>query len=143
MPGKQVLLLHSAISYSFPSYFTGGNGEPVAMSALPFVHSFRSLGEASWRRVGLESGKIMGRETWEAISWTISLVKDFGPRDICKSESWEGEGEGERTSRSANENVRFYSFDDREEIMAFISFPFGVVTCILDLGMSEFVALGL
>jgi len=79
MPGKHVLLLHSATSYSLPSYFTGGKGEPVAMSAFPFVHSFKSDGWASWRRVGFERGKIMGRSTCEAISWTISLVKAFGP----------------------------------------------------------------
>lgn len=63
MPGKQVELLHSATSYSFPSYVTGGNGEPVAMRALPFDHSLMSLGSASWRRVGLLSGNTMGRST--------------------------------------------------------------------------------
>lgn len=35
MPGKQVELLHSAMSLLVPLYFTGGKGEPVAMRALP------------------------------------------------------------------------------------------------------------
>lgn len=48
------------------------------MSAFPLVHSFISFGSASWSRVGLERGKIMGRETWEAISVIISRVKALG-----------------------------------------------------------------
>lgn len=47
IPGKQVELLHSATSYSLPLYFTGGKGLPVAMRALPLVHSLMSLGSAS------------------------------------------------------------------------------------------------
>lgn len=63
IPGKQVELLHSATSYSLPLYLTGGNGLPVAMRALPFVHSLMSFGSASWSRVGLERGKMIGRST--------------------------------------------------------------------------------
>lgn len=37
-----------------------------------------SSGFASWRRVGFERGKIMGRSTCLAISETISFVKDLG-----------------------------------------------------------------
>ena len=78
MPGKQVELLHSATSYSRPLYVTGGKGLPVAMSALPCVHSLMSFGSASCRRVGLERGKMMGRGTWEAISVMMGWVKAFG-----------------------------------------------------------------
>lgn len=36
-------LLASAIAYIFPfGLFTGGNGDPVAINALPAVHSFAS-----------------------------------------------------------------------------------------------------
>lgn len=87
MPGKVVELLHSAISYFSPSKGTGGKGLPVAQSTLPSVHLNRSSGFASWRRVGLERGKIMGRSTWEAISLTISSVKAPGwvevPMRMC------------------------------------------------------------
>jgi len=66
------------ISYFFPSYSTGGKGLPVAISALPSVQALRSLGFASWRRVGLLSGRMMGRSTYAAISRTISSVKALG-----------------------------------------------------------------
>lgn len=78
MPGKQVELLHSATSYVVPLYATGGKGEPVAMRALPLDHSLISFGSASWRRVGFERGKMMGRSTCAAISVTTSRVKALG-----------------------------------------------------------------
>lgn len=48
------------------------------MRALPLVHSLMSLGSASWRRVGLERGKMIGRSTCLAISVTISWVNALG-----------------------------------------------------------------
>jgi hypothetical protein len=47
-----------------------------------------------------------------------------------------------RTCGGPDEDVRLDAFDDREEIMAFSAFPFGVVTCIGDLCMREFVVVG-
>ncbi len=48
------------------------------MRALPLDHSLTSLGSASWRRVGFESGKMMGRSTCLDISVTTSWVKVLG-----------------------------------------------------------------
>lgn len=65
-------------SYFLPSYSTGGKGLPVAIKALPLVHSLMSFGSASWSRVGLLKGKIIGRSTCLAISLTTSSVKALG-----------------------------------------------------------------
>lgn len=70
--------LNLPTSYFLPSYSTGGKGLPVAIKALPFVHSLISFGSASWSRVGLLKGKIIGRSTCLAISLTTSSVKVLG-----------------------------------------------------------------
>src|SRR6516164_6865897 len=59
----------------FPPYFTGANGDPVAMSARPSVHARRSEGSASERLVGFDKGKMIGRLVFLAISRTIDSVK--------------------------------------------------------------------
>lgn len=82
IPGNTVELLHSAISNFMPLYSTGGNGLPVAQRTLPSVHSNRSAGLASWRLVGLLRGKIIGRSTCFAISFTTSLVNAPGFVDV-------------------------------------------------------------
>ena len=84
----------------------------------------------------------MGRSTWEAISWTISLVKDFGPGVGVLVWLWGKESGDGRTCGGPNEDVRLDAFDDREEIMAFSALPFGVVTCVSDLCMRKFVVMG-
>ena len=53
----------------------GSKGEPVAMRALPSVHSRRSAGRASAFEVGFDSGMMIGRSWWEAISRTTRSVK--------------------------------------------------------------------
>lgn len=110
MPGKQVELLHSATSYSLPSYVTGGKGLPVAMSAFPFVHSLMSLGSASWSRVGLLRGKIIGLSTCEAISWMTSFVNAFGfvdvPMSTCGLTSLMTERRSEWSLPSQSESLR-------------------------------------
>lgn len=114
MPGKAVELLHSALminnhmsvapylierkvlsfqegagrlptSYRCPLYSTGGNGLPVATRTLPSVQLKRSSGTASCSRVGLLNGRIIGRWTCFAISFTISSVNDFGLVEVPMS----------------------------------------------------------
>lgn len=70
------------ISYFFPLYSTGLNGLPVATSARPSVHSKISCGWASWRRVGLLSGRTIGRSAYLAISRMISSEKALGLVDV-------------------------------------------------------------
>src|ERR1700744_4988069 len=54
-----------------PLWVTGANGEPDATRARPSVQRIRSSAVASDFDVGFESGKIMGRSTFRAISRTI------------------------------------------------------------------------
>jgi hypothetical protein len=70
------------------------------------------------------------------------LVKDFGPGVGVLVWLWGKESGDERTCGGPDEDVRLDAFDDREEIMAFSAFPFGVVTCVSDLCMHEFVVMG-
>lgn len=74
-PGKISALLDCAIVCRTPPWSTGSKGEPVATRALPSVHFRRSSGVASARLVGLDSGMMIGRVAWRAISVTISAVK--------------------------------------------------------------------
>src|SRR6266446_1375108 len=53
-----------------------GEREPVASKALPSVQLIRSPALASDFSVGLESGRMMGRGTFRAISRTIGSVKE-------------------------------------------------------------------
>ena len=81
----EVVSTDSQISYSLLLCLTGGNGEPVATSALPSVQSYRSCGLASWSVVGFESGKMTGRSTCFAISRTTSSEKDPGLVEVPMS----------------------------------------------------------
>src|ERR1700751_2772536 len=58
-----------------PSKLTGANGEPDATNARPSVQRIRSSAVASDFEVGFESGKIIGRSIFRAISRTIGSVK--------------------------------------------------------------------
>ena len=57
-PGKMNTLLAWPMSCRSPNRSTGSNGDPVATSALPSVHSRMSAGVASATDVGLDSGMI-------------------------------------------------------------------------------------
>lgn len=70
------------MSYVVPLWVTGGNGLPVATRARPSVHSYRSTGFASWSRVGLLRGNIIGRSTFLAIARMISSVNAPGLVDV-------------------------------------------------------------
>ncbi|MNH08888.1 hypothetical protein D3C79_683260 [compost metagenome] len=61
-----------------PLYSTGANGLPVATSTWPSVQRMRSAGVASTREVGLESGKMMGREQCLCMVLTTSSVNRPG-----------------------------------------------------------------
>src|SRR6266853_4666645 len=65
-----------------PPWLTGANGEPDAIRARPSVQRIRSSGVASDFEVGFESGKIIGRSTFRAISRTIGSEK--APRTVEK-----------------------------------------------------------
>src|SRR6476646_7976463 len=69
------MLLHCAMGIVRPPKLTGAKGEPVATSALPLVQLIKSSAVASEREVGLERGKMIGREVLRAISRTIDSVK--------------------------------------------------------------------
>src|SRR6267378_2699964 len=58
-----------------PLWLTGANGEPDATRARPSVQRIRSSAVASDFEVGFESGKIIGRSTFRAISRTIGSEK--------------------------------------------------------------------
>src|SRR6201993_5036602 len=58
-----------------PLESTGPNGEPDATRARPLVQRIRSSAVASDFEVGFESGKIIGRSTFRAISRTIGSEK--------------------------------------------------------------------
>src|ERR1700755_1209969 len=58
-----------------PLWVTGANGEPDATKARPLVQRIRSSAVASDFEVGFESGKIIGRSTFRAISRTIGSEK--------------------------------------------------------------------
>ena len=70
-PGKTSALLAWAMTYRWPSWSTGGNGLPVATRARPSVQRSRSSGSASHLEVGFDSGRMIGRSTWAAMSRTI------------------------------------------------------------------------
>ena len=53
---------------------TGSKGLPVAVSTRPSVHSMRSAGSASHFEVGFDSGMMIGRSVWAAMSFTIASV---------------------------------------------------------------------
>ena len=67
-------MLHWPIGIVRPSCSTGAKGEPLATSACPSVQRIRSSPVASLWLVGFESGKMIGRSTWLAMSRTISSV---------------------------------------------------------------------
>src|SRR3990172_3536452 len=54
------MLLHCDVTNSFPSYWNGGKGLPVATNPLPFVHVVTSSGLHSDLEVGFESAKMIG-----------------------------------------------------------------------------------
>src|SRR6201996_7288978 len=58
-----------------PLWVTGANGEPDATRARPSVQRIRSSAVASDFEVGFESGKMIGRSTFRAISLTIGSEK--------------------------------------------------------------------
>src|ERR1700743_3450096 len=58
-----------------PLWTTGANGEPDATRARPSVQRIRSSAVASDFEVGFESGKMIGRSTFSAISRTIGSEK--------------------------------------------------------------------
>ena len=74
LEGKMNELLICEMRTSLPFTSTGSNGLPVPTSARPLVQRNRSAGLASDFEVGFESGNMMGRSTWLAISRTISSV---------------------------------------------------------------------
>ncbi|KAK5634937.1 hypothetical protein RRF57_010648 [Xylaria bambusicola] len=117
MPGNTTLLLHSATSMVMSLFcapqgpVTGSNGLPVATRARPDVQVRMSFGTASWRRVGLDRGRITGRGVCEDISLMISSVKEPGTVDVPISTfGWtclitsrrEGEEDGQSDGSLAN-----------------------------------------
>src|SRR5258705_8957429 len=72
--------MHCAMVILRPLWLTGANGEPDATKARPSVQRIRSSAVASDFEVGFESGKIIGRSTFRAISRTIGSEK--APRTV-------------------------------------------------------------
>lgn len=70
-------------------------------------------------------------------------MKDFGPGNRASAFGHRGKFNDFRTCGSPDQNVRFHSFDNGEEIGSLIALPFGVFACEWDLSMRELVALGL